>query len=76
MPDRPPTRTMLREVGECLYGERWRASLARDLGVDHRTVERWDAGHNPMPDTLRGTLRQLLDDRETQIHRVKERLNG
>ncbi len=31
----------LREIGTLLYGERWQAPLAADLGVGDRTVRFW-----------------------------------
>ena len=38
--------TLLRMVGETLYGEPWKAILADALGVSNRTLRRWLAGQN------------------------------
>lgn len=38
------TPEQLKEIGNLLYGERWQAPLARDLGVNVRTVARWATG--------------------------------
>ena len=35
---------LLRTVGEALYGLRWQCAIARELGVNDRTVRRWVAG--------------------------------
>ncbi len=45
-------RARLVAVGEAMYGPRWMADLARDLGVNDRTVRRWDSGYTPIPATL------------------------
>lgn len=31
-------------IGNYLYGQRWQSALARDLGINSRTVRRWAAG--------------------------------
>lgn len=42
--------TLLREVGEALYGPRWQSEMARALGIAERTVRHWLAGRqNPRP---------------------------
>ena len=54
-------------AGRALYGERWQAPLARDLGVSHRTVRRWVSGESPMPEGVEADLRALLAEREQKI---------
>lgn len=51
----------LRETGVALFGVRWRAPLARALGVHSRTVKRWEDGTNPIPG-LADTAIGLLSD--------------
>jgi len=42
--------TLIREIGEVIYGERWQSALARDLGISDRTVRHWIRGVNsPRP---------------------------
>ncbi len=43
---------LLRLVGEALYGERWQAPIAADLGVSDRAVRYWISTANPCPDDL------------------------
>lgn len=43
---------LLRLVGEALYGERWQAPIAADLGVSDRAVRYWISAANPCPDDL------------------------
>jgi hypothetical protein len=43
---------LLRLVGEALYGERWQAPIAADLGVSDRAVRYWISVANPCPDDL------------------------
>ena len=49
----------LRAAGEAIFGERWQMPMARALGalhpegardsIDIRAVQRWVAGHRPVP---------------------------
>jgi hypothetical protein len=57
----------LRRSGAALYGERWQAPLARDLGVALRTVQRWTAGDNPIPPGVWLDLCELLTARAHDI---------
>ena len=41
----------LAAAGRALYGQLWQSALARDLGVNDRTMRRWVAGHEP-PETI------------------------
>lgn len=43
---------LLRLVGEALYGERWQAPIAGDLGVSDRAVRYWISAANPCPEDL------------------------
>lgn len=43
---------LLRSVGEALYGERWQAPIAADLGVSDRAVRYWISAANPCPDNM------------------------
>ena len=61
------TRALLAAAGEALYGPRWQTSLARDLDVAVRTVQRWHAGDRAVPSSLAGELRELLVERRVGI---------
>lgn len=64
------TPASLREAGEALYGARWQADLARDLGVADRTVRRWLAGSSAIPPGLGAGLRRLCRERAAQLRKV------
>ncbi len=50
----------LAAVGAALYGPLWQTELARQLGVNDRTVRRWLAGASPVPAGVVDDLRPLL----------------
>ena len=65
------TPTELRTIGELLYGERWQSPLARDLGVDDRTVRGWLTGKGrpgAYTAVLLCTLAQRRDDIDRYLH--------
>lgn len=37
------------DYGEALFGPQWQSPLARALGVNLRTVQRWASGQNNVP---------------------------
>jgi hypothetical protein len=45
-----PRRLLFIEIGETLYGDRWKKAMATALGCDHRTIKRWVAGEFRIPD--------------------------
>jgi hypothetical protein len=47
----PPAADMFRAAGEALHGDNWQSPLARELGVDGRTMRFWISGARPVPDT-------------------------
>ena len=51
---------LLRLVGEALYGERWQAPIAADLGVSDRAVRYWISIANPCPDDLGARLLAII----------------
>jgi hypothetical protein len=57
------TPDLLREAGEALYGDLWQSAIARDLGVNDRTVRRWCANDSPMPVSLWYDVKQLVKQR-------------
>lgn len=59
----PLSADLLRRVGEALYGAHWVAALARDLGVQHRTVERWRVGDARITPRIAPDLLTLLETR-------------
>ena len=56
----------LAAAGRALYGQLWQSALARDLGVNDRTMRRWVAGQEP-PETIWADVRSLLEARKQKI---------
>lgn len=59
----------LSAAGRALYGQLWQSALARDLGVNDRTMRRWAAGQEP-PETIWAEVRSLLASRRDTIREV------
>jgi DNA-binding transcriptional regulator YdaS (Cro superfamily) len=68
------TPTLLREAGESLYGSLWQSALARDLGVNDRTVRRWAAGESRIPAGVWAELHKILALRELAMAAVRLKL--
>jgi hypothetical protein len=52
---------LLRRVGQFIYGEQWHAPLARDLGVNERSMRRWSAGTDEIPRSVWDDLGSKLE---------------
>lgn len=61
----------LSQIGQRLYGARWKAPLARDIGVVRQTVSAWASNKKPIPKQTVKTL-QMLDERP-RPHIYRER---
>jgi hypothetical protein len=55
--------------GEALYGPNWQSPLARGIGVNLRTVQRWAAGDFAPPP---GVLERLLEHARERIAEIKQ----
>jgi hypothetical protein len=64
------TRTMLKAVGQALYGPQYNSEMARQLRVHLRTFMRWQRGERAIPDHLNDKLMKLLTERQQEISRV------
>ena len=67
------SKELLKRVGEFLYGEQWQAPLARDIRVGERSMRRWIAGTDEIPngvwrdlgfqlEALDGDLQYLINE--------------
>jgi len=61
--------TQLIEVGQALYGNRWRKDMAFNLGVSERTVRRWVKAGD-MPKRYSGQLLSLIKERQLLIEQL------
>lgn len=64
----------LSRIGIALYGEYWQTPLARYLKVADRTVRRWFAGENAIPDTLPDELVVLCREHAAKLQRLAKQL--
>lgn len=62
------------EVGEALYGPQWQSSLARDLGVNDRTVRRYVAGVTDIPKGIYVDLLRLTQERAALLDSLGQKL--
>lgn len=63
-------------AGEALYGLRWHAELARQLGITYRTLRRWMTGEYPVPAGVAGEVRALLAGAEARLAAAQATLAG
>jgi len=70
------TRDLFCRVGAALYGPRWQSELARDLGVSDRTVRRWAAGEQPIPDTAAHLCDSAVLQRMFQLRALARELTA
>jgi transcriptional regulator with XRE-family HTH domain len=54
---------LLRQYGEAVYGDRWQAQLAREMGVASRTVARWASGEIEITEARARDIRTLAERR-------------
>ena len=64
---------LLKKIGVALYGLRWQADLARDLGVAPRSMQRWLTGDRGIPD-LRQELIDLIKQRSSDLDHLLNEL--
>ena len=68
------TSHLLRDTGEALYGPRWQSELARDLNVADRTMRRWVAGTDELPQGVALDLLRLCNERAQTLDDLRGRL--
>jgi hypothetical protein len=72
------SKELLQRVGEFLYGAQWQAPLARDVSVSDRSMRRWVAGTDDIPngvwrdigfrlESMQGDLEYLIGE----VNRLK-----
>lgn len=70
------TPSLLAEAGKLLHGEQWKAPLARDLGVDEKTVANWDKGRSRIPPGVARDLGKLLLAHGHQVYELLNKLGA
>jgi hypothetical protein len=72
------SKELLKRIGEFLYGAQWQAPLARDVSVSDRSMRRWAAGTDDIPngvwrdigfrlESMQGDLEHLIGE----VNRLK-----
>lgn len=69
------TPSILRAVGEALYGPRWQCELARELCVSDRTMRRWSAGTHEIPPAVRDDLLAIVARRRDELRALDRKLS-
>jgi predicted transcriptional regulator len=64
----------LARIGTALYGRQWQSDLARDLGVNPRTVRHWLKGEYRIHPEVDEQMVNLLTDRLGEITGLIARL--
>jgi len=64
-------RRLLARVGRAVYGKRWKSEMGRAVGVNLRTVRRWDSRETVIQPELWPRVLEHLDEREEGIKDMK-----
>jgi hypothetical protein len=61
---------LIRDIGRLLYGERWQSALAAALHINLRTIRRWSADQQPVPEAIIVRLRDLARARIEELENL------
>lgn len=67
------TATLLREIGQALYGRSaraWQGEMADALGVNLRSVQRWAIGEGEPPEGVWAELADLMRIQRTELYNL------
>jgi hypothetical protein len=62
----------INKVGQALYGDNWRAPLAKALDVNERTVRRWADGEITLSEKIKPELIKLIDQNIQTLNKAKK----
>lgn len=65
---------LLQDTGEALYGPRWQTEMARALQVSDRTVRRWVAGSDDVPDGVYLDMWRLCEEKVADLDDLMPKL--
>lgn len=66
----------LSNIGLKLYGKRWKAPLAREIGVKRETVSRWVAGNKVISSLASKAIRRLTSQTRLKYRERRHNANG
>jgi DNA-binding XRE family transcriptional regulator len=65
---------LIAEIGEALFGERWKSDLARELGVSRDTVDDWTKERmKPRPGVYRD-LAKIVERRQAELNKLPAKI--
>lgn len=64
----------IRTAGQLLYGESWQAPLSRDTSTSERSMRRWAAGKDPIPDGVFRDISLLLETRAIDLDECRRQI--
>jgi len=70
------TPSTLAQVGQALYGQQWQSALARDLGVNDRTMRRWASASADVPARIGAELLVLVQQRGDALTGLARKLQA
>jgi len=63
--------SLLRNIGENLFGEHWQADLSAALAVNERSLRRWLSGQDDIPPGVWSDLLRILETRWIDIRELE-----
>ncbi|MFA5580519.1 MAG: hypothetical protein WDA25_01040 [Paracoccaceae bacterium] len=67
---------LIHDAGQALYGTNWTGDMARALGVNIRTTQRWAADEITPPPGIWSEIAHLIDQRSGELDSIATRLKA
>jgi hypothetical protein len=74
MSDQRLSTELLERVGEVLYGYQWKTDLARDLGINPRSMRRFASGEMPISRRFAPELIRIIQRRRADLQSLMREL--
>lgn len=65
-------RIKMQQIGQTMYGNRWKSSLSRGMSVDPKTIHRLLSGERYFPKDLSSKLLQAIQLEQSKINKAME----